>query len=50
MIADRRWRQTRRAFVAAPARCIWTVEDGPIAFTGCTLDGQPLADGTVGPG
>jgi hypothetical protein len=34
----------------ALARCTWTVEDGSIAFANCTLDGQPLADGTVGPG
>ena len=34
----------------ALAGCTWSVEDGSIAFTSCTLDGQPLADGTVGPG
>lgn len=34
----------------AMSRASWRIEDGSLAFLGCTLDGQALPDGTVGPG
>ena len=34
----------------ALSRATWRIEDGSLAFFGCTLDGQPLPDGTLGPG
>lgn len=34
----------------ALTRSSWRVEDGSLAFSGCTLDGEALPDGTVAPG